>query len=84
VNTASTTAVELSLSFFQFVTIDDGPSPVREFLVEGSTFAPIGAITTADGKYAEKGIVRTAPVDRLVEICSICNDAKIAYNEVSR
>jgi len=71
------------MSVARFLTVDDSSSP-REYLVSGSTFAPIGSVTTADGRHAEKRELRTAPVDRLIEICSICNDAKVAYNDESR
>lgn len=53
----------------------------REFNVEGTTFAPEGSVTPADGKsFAE---VRSEPLLRLAEISAICNDSKIVYNEVS-
>jgi len=66
------------MSVARFLTID-GDS-FAEYSVGGSTFAPLGDITTLDGKHAEKTQVRTAPVDKLVEISAICNDAKISYN----
>jgi Ca2+ transporting ATPase len=66
------------MSVARFLTVD-GDS-FAEYSVGGSTFAPIGDITTLDGKHAEKTQVRTAPVDKLVEISAICNDAKISYN----
>lgn len=70
------------MSVARFLTVDD--HLVREHLVSGSTFAPIGQITTADGKHLEKGLIRNAAIDKLVEICAICNDAKIAYNDETR
>ena len=66
------------MSVARFLTID-GDS-FAEYSVGGSTFAPLGDITTLDGKHAEKTTVRTTPVDKLVEISAICNDAKISYN----
>jgi Ca2+ transporting ATPase len=66
------------MSVARFLTID-GDS-FAEYSVGGSTFAPLGQITTLDGKHAAKTTVRTAPVDKLVEISAICNDAKISYN----
>lgn len=70
------------MSVARFLTVS-GPSSFAEYNVGGTTFAPIGDVTTLDGKHAEKRHVRTAPVDKLVEICAVCNDAKIAYNSVS-
>jgi Ca2+ transporting ATPase len=73
------------MSVARFLTIDENEiNGIKEYLVSGSTFAPIGDVTTPDGRTAEKRSVRTAPVDRLIEICSICNDAKVAYNDESR
>ena len=71
------------MSVARFLTVDDSSS-LREYLVSGSTFAPTGSVTNVDGRHAEKRELRTSPVDRLVEICSICNDAKVAYNDESR
>ena len=67
------------MSVARFLTVA-GSDSFAEYNVGGTTFAPIGAITTLDGKHAERSAVRTAPVDKLVEICAICNDAKIGYN----
>ena len=67
------------MSVARFLTLA-GPSATAEYLVGGTTFAPIGSISTLDGKHAKKEAVRTTPVNKLVEICAICNDAKIAYN----
>jgi Ca2+ transporting ATPase len=66
------------MSVARFLTVD-GDS-FAEYKVGGGTFAPIGEVTTLDGQHAEKSKVRTAPVDKLVEISAICNDAKISYN----
>lgn len=67
------------MSVARFLTVS-GPTSFAEYNVGGTTFAPIGAVTTLDGKHAERSTVRTAPVDKLVEICAVCNDAKIGYN----
>ncbi|OCF34697.1 calcium-translocating P-type ATPase, SERCA-type [Kwoniella heveanensis CBS 569] len=70
------------MSVARFLTCDDSSS-FAEYKVGGTTFAPIGTITTLGGKHAEKTAVRTAPVNKLVEISAICNDAKIAYHAES-
>ena len=70
------------MSVSRFLTLASSTS-LAEYFVGGTTFAPTGSITTLDGQHAEKREVRTAPVNKLVEICAICNDAKIAYNEES-
>ena len=67
------------MSVARFLTVDDSQA-FAEYLVGGTTFSPHGDVKTLDGKHAEKNDVRTAPVNRLVSICAICNDAKIAYH----
>jgi Ca2+ transporting ATPase len=71
------------MSVARFLTVSESSS-FAEYLVGGTTFAPVGTISTLDGQHAEKSAVRSAPVNKLVEICAVCNDAKIAYNAVSR
>lgn len=78
---ASGTLTTNQMSVARFLTVGEGSS-FAEYKVGGTTFAPIGSITTLDGKHAEKSRVRTAPVNKLVEICAVCNDAKISYNAV--
>lgn len=68
------------MSVARFLTIDSRDG-VAEFRVGGTTYAPTGSVSTMDGEYAPRELVRTAPVDRLVEICSVCNDAKVNYHE---
>ncbi|BEI82517.1 hypothetical protein CcaverHIS002_0303850 [Cutaneotrichosporon cavernicola] len=51
-----------------------------EYNVSGTTYEPVGAVTTLDGRHAERAVLRTAPVDKLVEICALCNDARVAYH----
>ncbi|KAL7422882.1 hypothetical protein Q5752_002179 [Cryptotrichosporon argae] len=70
------------MSVARFLTIRDDQT-AAEYNVGGTTFAPIGAVTTLDGKHAERVAVRTAPVDRMVEIAAICNDAKVSYSPES-
>lgn len=72
------------MSVARFLTIDNGTSPIREYRVTGHTFAPSGEITALDARFSEKGIVRTRPIERLMEISAICNDARIAYNDETR
>ncbi|KAK6907178.1 hypothetical protein I203_101168 [Kwoniella mangroviensis CBS 8507] len=69
------------MSVARFLTCDG--AGFAEYQVGGTTFAPTGSITTLDGQHAEKTAVRTAPVNKIVEISAICNDAKIAYHAES-
>ncbi|KAH9946272.1 calcium-transporting ATPase [Epithele typhae] len=65
------------MSVNKFIVIDISGTP-REYLVEGTTFAPNGSVTPADGK-AVVG-VSSEPLLRLAEISAICNESKIVYN----
>ncbi|EIM90424.1 Ca-transporting ATPase [Stereum hirsutum FP-91666 SS1] len=50
----------------------------QEYLVEGTSFSPLGSITTANGKDASADL-HSEPMQRLAEISAICNDSKIVY-----
>lgn len=80
--TATGTLTTNQMSVARFLTVS-GESSFAEYSVGGTTFAPIGDVTTLDGKRAEKNAVRTTPVNKMIEICAVCNDAKVAYNAVS-
>ncbi|KAM0792265.1 hypothetical protein ACM66B_004957 [Microbotryomycetes sp. NB124-2] len=67
------------MSVAKFLVIENGQ--VEEFKVEGTTFAPEGRILTALG--AEADFTGSTAVARLAQIGSVCNDAKIAFNEDS-
>lgn len=59
------------------------PSGVpREYIVEGTTFSPIGSVKSADGKDASAEL-RPELLVRLAEISSLCNDSRIVYHTVS-
>ena len=49
--------------------------------MEGTTYAPEGAVISDDGKDASFEL-RSGPIQRLAEISVICNDAKIVYDVV--
>jgi len=67
------------IPFQQFFVIEsDIP---KEYLVEGTTFAPHGLVTSLDGQEVDAEL-RSEPIQRLVEISAICNDAKIVFNSV--
>ncbi|KAJ7470580.1 Ca-transporting ATPase [Mycena latifolia] len=63
----------------RFLVIDGRTASPREYSVEGTTFSPYGSVTSADGKEASAELKADA-VQRLAEISSVCNDAKIVYN----
>lgn len=71
----------LTIRLFQFLVIDGTTGAPKEFTVEGTTFAPYGLVKSADGKDASSEL-QSEPIQRLAEISSVCNDAKIVYNSV--
>lgn len=75
--TGTLTTNQMSVSRFLTIT---GDSDVAEYVVGGTTYAPQGTVSTVDGLHAERSKVRTTPVDKLVEVCALCNDAKVSYN----
>jgi len=66
----------------QFLVVDATTAAPKEFTVEGTTFSPLGSIYSATGKDATDQC-QSDPVQRLAEIASICNDAKVVYHPVS-
>ncbi|KAG5635220.1 hypothetical protein H0H81_012010 [Sphagnurus paluster] len=75
--TGTLTTNQMSVS--HFVVIDGEAGNIREYKVEGTTYSPLGSITSAGGKQATAEL-KSDPIQRLAEISSICNDSKIIYN----
>ncbi|KAG9120004.1 hypothetical protein FRC07_004683, partial [Ceratobasidium sp. 392] len=69
------------MSVARFLVIDDKSGSPVEYTVEGTTFAPTGAISLFKGQVVSGPELQTEAVVRLAEISALCNDAKIVYNE---
>ena len=65
---------------FQFTLISP-EGHIREYHVEGTTYAPEGLVASTTGKPIKQEL-QVGPLQRLAEICAICNDSKIVYDEV--
>ena len=65
----------------QFTVINSNTGDIAEYLVEGTTYSPEGAIKLASGKSVSLH-VESESIRRLAEISAVCNDAKIVYDEV--
>jgi Ca2+ transporting ATPase len=61
--------------------IDENTTAPKEFTVDGTTFSPFGTVHSTGSKEASDDL-KSDPVQRLAEIASICNDAKIVYHSV--
>lgn len=73
--TGTLTTNQMSVSTFSVVT---GEDTIEEYNVEGTTFAPYGAVTSETGKTVGSATLPD-PILRIAEIGAICNDAKIVY-----
>ncbi|KAK4701052.1 P-type Ca2+ transporter type 2A, partial [Phenoliferia sp. Uapishka_3] len=67
------------MSVARFLVIND--KETQEFKVEGTTFAPTGAILNESGSPVDQMSLTAPAITRLAQICALCNDAKISYNE---
>ncbi|THH05080.1 hypothetical protein EW145_g5060 [Phellinidium pouzarii] len=74
--TGTLTTNQMSVSRFSLVTPD---ARVRDYSVEGTTYAPEGQIKSVDGKNASSE-PHTEPFQRLAEISALCNDAKVVFD----
>ncbi|CCL98946.1 uncharacterized protein FIBRA_00954 [Fibroporia radiculosa] len=75
--TGTLTTNQMSVS--KFFVIDGGVETPREYVVEGTTFAPHGLVKSADGKNASAEL-RSKPIELMAEISAICNDSKVVYH----
>ncbi|SCZ97430.1 BZ3500_MvSof-1268-A1-R1_Chr4-2g07209 [Microbotryum saponariae] len=67
------------MSVCKVLVLDAGAA--KELSVEGSTFAPVGNVSTDDGATVTLESLKTSSLTRLAEISALCSDAKVAYNE---
>ncbi|KAH7074336.1 ATPase, Ca++ transporting, ubiquitous [Auriculariales sp. MPI-PUGE-AT-0066] len=75
--TGTLTTNQMSVSSAQFTVASD-INRLEEYSVEGTTFAPLGAITSESGQQLTAyGL--TEPILRLAEIGAVCNDSKIVF-----
>ncbi|KAK0527157.1 hypothetical protein OC834_004530 [Tilletia horrida] len=64
-----------------FTTLSSDGASFDNYTVEGTTFAPVGEITTALGKPVSSLNVPGTAIHALVEVCAICNDATVEVDE---
>ncbi|KAH0446017.1 hypothetical protein IEQ34_025151 [Dendrobium chrysotoxum] len=68
------------MSVTRFVTAGNSSSSLEEYEVGGSSFAPVGDVTK-NGKAAGAVNSQGGSVHALVEVCAVCNDAKITVDQ---
>ncbi|KAI9290256.1 SERCA-type calcium-translocating P-type ATPase [Umbelopsis sp. AD052] len=79
--TGTLTTGQMSVSRVLLVNGQNGD--LSEYMVEGSTYEPIGAIRSADGKEHTNLPATNGALYDLAQICSCCNYSKIAYDEAT-
>ncbi|KAL1920905.1 uncharacterized protein VTP21DRAFT_11540 [Calcarisporiella thermophila] len=72
------------MSVARFLAVKGANGAIDEFYVGGTSYAPIGKITTADGSSIESFLpLRNSTIDELAQICAVCNDSAITYDEAT-
>lgn len=71
------------MSVTRFLVCGSSVNDLKEYTVEGSSFAPEGQITTLEGKPVGNINTSVSPVQALAEVCAICNDSSVAYDSQS-
>jgi len=76
--TGTLTTNQMSVNKVLFV--NDGGSGLEELTVEGTSFAPEGAITTSAGQTLQNAAVSSSTIAQIAEVAALCNDARLAYD----
>lgn len=71
------------MSVNRIVHINEAQSGLEEFGVEGTSFAPEGAITKGE-KTIEWPAVASKTIAQMIEVAAVCNDAELAYDSQHR
>jgi len=68
------------MSVNKVVFINQQGSGLEEFTVEGTSFAPEGAITTSTGETLENAAASSSTIAQIAEVAALCNDARLSYD----
>lgn len=68
------------MSVNKVVFINQQGSGLEELTVEGTSFAPEGAITTSTGETLENAAASSSTIAQLSEVAALCNDARLSYD----
>ncbi|KAI8146711.1 SERCA-type calcium-translocating P-type ATPase [Fennellomyces sp. T-0311] len=79
--TGTLTTNQMSVS--RFVSVDSGSGRLNELHIEGTSYEPIGDVKTAEGKISLHLPASNALMRQAALVCSLCNDARIVYDESS-
>lgn len=73
----------LTPPFLQVLTVANSAGNVDELHVDGTSYEPVGAVKTPEGKALSNLSVNNGLIRELSLVCSLCNYARITYDEVS-
>ncbi|KAH8553313.1 SERCA-type calcium-translocating P-type ATPase [Umbelopsis sp. PMI_123] len=79
--TGTLTTGQMCVSRVLLVSSNNGD--LHEYMVDGSSYEPVGAIRSPDGKEHTNLLATNGSLYDLAQICSCCNYAKIAYDEAT-
>ncbi|CAG8539049.1 4669_t:CDS:10 [Paraglomus brasilianum] len=79
--TGTLTTNQMSVS--RMVIVENDRAKLEEFYVNGTSYAPVGDITTPDGKILSSLPATKPTINELAQICALCNDARILCEEGS-
>jgi Ca2+ transporting ATPase len=68
------------MSVNKVVFINESGSGLEELTVEGTSFAPEGAITTSSGQTLQNAAASSSTIAQIAEVAALCNDARLAYD----
>ncbi|KAG8861254.1 hypothetical protein FRB96_003204 [Tulasnella sp. 330] len=69
------------MSVAKFLAANNKSAGFDDFVVEGTTYSPLGAISNVKGQVLSSTELDTPSMVRLAEICAVCNDSRIVYNQ---
>ncbi|KAF9988375.1 hypothetical protein BGZ75_009541 [Mortierella antarctica] len=69
------------MSVAKVLVIENRAGNVSEYEVQGSSFSPVGHILNAKGKVIPSLSAVSQTLNELAQICAVCNNASIAYNQ---
>ncbi|KAG9299889.1 hypothetical protein G9A89_005418 [Geosiphon pyriformis] len=77
--TGTLTTNQMSVS--RVLVVANESAKIEEFHINGSSYAPSGDILNSDGQIIENPPVNNYCLYELAQVCSLCNDARIVYDE---
>ncbi|CAO3647787.1 unnamed protein product [Cunninghamella blakesleeana] len=77
--TGTLTTNQMSVS--RVLSVENANGKISELSVSGTSYEPVGDISTLDGNVLASLPARHSIYNDIVKICSLCNDSRITYDE---